>query len=74
VAGRVSIVSFEHGKHESYYATDGRSLFEAVRNAMRFFRDPYWRGPKPGRHAILTVALVGDEREWQVRGDRVAGF
>jgi hypothetical protein len=36
VAGRVSIVAF-----------DGRSVFEgAVRNAMRFFADDYWRGPK----------------------------
>ena len=52
--------------------TDGRTLFEAVRNAMRFFADPYWRGPKPGPDVILTVALVGDDRKWKVRAKRAS--
>ena len=47
--------------------TDGRSLFEAIRTAIRFFRDPYWKGPKLGREEVFTVPLVGDERKWLVR-------
>jgi hypothetical protein len=71
VAGRVSIVSFDHQGREWYCVTSGRSLFEAVRNAIRFFADPFWRGPKPRGDQVFTVALVGDERRWRVRGDRV---
>jgi hypothetical protein len=44
VAGRISIVSLDHHGSEWYCVTDGRSVFEAVRNAVRFFADPYWRG------------------------------
>jgi hypothetical protein len=71
LAGRVSIVSFDHRGQEWYCVTAGRSLFEAVRNAMRFFADDFWRGPKPGVDEVFTVALVGDERTWKVRADRV---
>jgi hypothetical protein len=68
VAGRVAIVSFDHRGNEWYCVTAGRTLFEAVRNAARFFAAPYWRGPKPKADAIFKVTLVGDERRWLVRG------
>jgi hypothetical protein len=41
---------------------------EAAQNAMRFFADPFWRGPKPTPETIFEVVLVGDERKWRVRG------
>jgi hypothetical protein len=72
VAARVSIVSFEDRSGGQWYCvTAGRSLFEAVHKAMQFFADPYWRGPKPGKDAIFTVALVGDDRLWRVRSGAV---
>jgi hypothetical protein len=74
VAGRVSIVSFDHQGREWYCVTDGRSVFEAVRNSVKFFADPYWCGPKPDSQAVFKVALLGDGRTWRVRGDRVKPF
>ncbi len=35
-------------------------MFEAVLHAMRFFADPYWRGPKPDPCGVFKVALVGE--------------
>lgn len=67
MAGRVTIVAFDHHGQEWYCLTDGRTLFEAVRNGMRFFADDYWRGPKPGAGAIFTVAVVGNQRTWRVK-------
>ena len=54
--------------------TDGRTLSEAVRNAVRFFADPYWRGPEPGVGAVFTVALVGDDRKWRVEGKKAVSY
>jgi hypothetical protein len=47
------------------------SVFEAVREGMDFFVDPFWRGPKPTLETLFTVSLVGDSREWRVRGRKV---
>ena len=71
MAGRVAIVGFQRLNHEWYCVTAGRSLFEAVRNAIRFFADPYWRGLKPTANEVFSVSLVGDDRKWMVRADRV---
>ena len=68
-------VSFQDRQGGEWYCVvDGRTLFEAVGNAMRFFADDDWRGPKPGADEVFSVALVGDERKWRVRGDRVVNF
>ena len=72
VVGRVSIVSFDHQGHEWYCVTAGRTVFEAVRNAICFFADPYWRRrPKTRTDTVFKVALVGDERKWRVRASSV---
>ena len=55
MAVRVSIVSFDHEGRETYCVTDGRSVFEAVRNAAKFFDDPYWRGPKHDFQAFFKL-------------------
>lgn len=57
MAGRIAIVAFHREGHDWYCVTDGRSLFEAVRNAVNFFAHPYWRGPKPGANEVYTVNL-----------------
>jgi hypothetical protein len=31
----------------------------------------FWRGPKPGPVQAFSVSLVGDDRRWRVRADRV---
>jgi len=72
MAGRVSIVSFQDRiGGEWYCVTAGRSVFEAVQNAMSFFAHDYSKGPKPNADVIFKVALVGDDRTWRVRADRV---
>lgn len=68
MAGRASIVGFERQGHEWYCVTAGRTLFEAVGNAIKCFADPSWRGPKPSPKEVFTVTLVGDDRRWRVSG------
>ena len=38
------------GRNGGRYATtvDASSTHDAVRKAIKFFSDPFWRGPKPG--------------------------
>jgi hypothetical protein len=74
MAGRIAIVSFNRNGHDWLHVTDGRSTHEVIRNATRFFADPFWKGPKPMPDELYTVAIVGDERKWRVRGDRVEGY
>jgi hypothetical protein len=71
MAGRIAIVSFNRNGCDWLHVTDGRSTDEVVRNALRFFSDPFWRGPKPKPDELFTVSIVGDDRHWRVRGDRV---
>jgi hypothetical protein len=42
-------------------------VFEAVANAIDWFADSYWHGPKPRRDTVYEVSVVGDERTWKVR-------
>ena len=44
---------------------------DILHTPIRFFADPYWRGPKHSPGAIFTMALVGDDRTWRVRAGRV---
>jgi hypothetical protein len=48
--------------------TTASTVFEAVRTAVSFFLDPFWKGPKPVPETIFTVTLVGDSRKWRVVG------
>ena len=50
-----------------------RSVFEAVREGMDFFVDPFWRGPKPTLETLCTVSLVGDSRECEC-GEGRSGY
>ncbi len=62
------IVSFTTSAGETYSHVTAATLFEGVRNGMRWFADPYWKGPKPNLETVFTVTLVGDTRSWKVRG------
>jgi hypothetical protein len=68
MAGRVCVVSFHARGGEWSNVTTGNSVFEVVRNAMQFFADPFWKGPKPGMDTVFTVTIAADERQWRVRG------
>ncbi len=62
----VAIASFRYGEHDWYVVMGGGTLFESVRNGMRFFADPFWKGPKPDANTVFEVSLVGDQRKWRV--------
>ncbi|MGD1092163.1 MAG: hypothetical protein ABSB35_09240 [Bryobacteraceae bacterium] len=49
------------------YVTMAASLKEAVRDAVEWFNDPHWHGPKPRRETVYEVSLVGDSRTWRTR-------
>ena len=48
-----------------------RTLYEAVANAIEWFADSYWHGPKPRKDTVYEVSLVGDERTWKVHAASV---
>jgi hypothetical protein len=54
------------------HVTEAKTLFGAVAEAITWFADPYWHGPKPRRDTVYEVSLVGDERTWKVLGANVA--
>ena len=69
---RTACVSFTDSKRGTYtHVTAGDTLFGAVSRAMKWFADPYWRGPRPGPNTVFEVTLVGDERTWRVTARRV---
>jgi hypothetical protein len=69
VAYRTTVVSFKTEDGRLFcHVTMAHSVFEAVREGMDFFADPFWRGPKPTPEAVFEVSLVGDERVWRVMG------
>ena len=43
------------------YATnvEADSSHEAVRRAVEFFLDPFWKGPKPNAGTVLRVCPMG---------------
>lgn len=53
------------------YTTSAASVFEAARNALRFWRDPFWQGPRPRQNDMLEVSATGDPRKWRVRVSRI---
>jgi hypothetical protein len=53
------------------HVTAGRSVYEAAANALDWFTDPHWHGPRPSPDTLLQVTLVGDNRRWHVRTARV---
>jgi hypothetical protein len=69
---RTCIVSFHSLNGDKWvHVTSGSSLFDVVRAAMRFFADPFWRGPKPRVDTVFTVTRIGGDESWEVRGARV---
>ena len=54
--------------------TAGASLFEVVRDAVEFFRHPFWKGPRPANETTLEVSVIGSGRSYRVRVGRVTGW
>jgi hypothetical protein len=47
---------------------EAESVQTAVRAAIRFFSDPFWKGPKPGPDTEYRVSrFYGEHRTWRVR-------
>jgi hypothetical protein len=70
VPGRLATVSiFRNGERYDTNVTAG-SVFEAARNAIRFFRSSTWFGPRQEPGDILE-GVTGDDRRWRVRVSRV---
>ena len=53
------------------HVTAGETLMEAPSEALEWFRDASWKGPRPGPETALEVSLVGDERTWRVKAGEV---
>ena len=69
MAYRTTAVSFKTPDGRLWcHVTMACSVFKAVQEGMKFFADPFWRGPKPNVETLFEVSLVGDERKWLVRG------
>ena len=51
------------------YATNvsATSTFAAVRDAAAFFRDNFWKWPKPAADTVCEVAVMGIERKFWIR-------
>ena len=47
--------------------TGGWSLFDAVRNALAWFEDDHWKGPRPTDETVFDVTFVGKEERYFVR-------
>lgn len=62
------------GRDKGRYATtvDATSTHDAVRKAIKFFSDPFWKGPKPGPESEYIVSpCYGEQTAWRVRGGDV---
>jgi hypothetical protein len=44
---RTACVYFDSPRGKLGHVTAGRSLFEAASNALDWFSDPHWHGPRP---------------------------
>jgi hypothetical protein len=64
-------VTFLYSGGMHAHATVASSVFEAARNALRFWSDDFSRGPRPTRDTILTVSITGTEQRYRVRAARV---
>jgi len=53
------------------HVTEAESLFSAVADAIQWFADDFWHGPKPTGNTTFEVSLVGDDRCWQVHAASV---
>lgn len=53
------------------FVTSGKSLYEAVSNAMDAFESSWWKGPKPTRETMFDVSIVGRDERYRVSARRV---
>jgi len=68
---RTACVYFHSPRGRFGHVTASDSLFEAASNALDWFADPHWHGPRPAPSTVLEITLVGDQRRWRVPARRV---
>lgn len=47
------------------------SSHDAARQAVAFFNDPFWKGPKPNAETVLEISPMGGERVRVRVGDAI---
>ena len=51
--------------------TAAQTVFAAARNALAWFNDPHWLGPRPSDETILEVQTVAGSTVFYVRAGSV---
>jgi hypothetical protein len=51
------------------HVTMSATVLGAVQEAVDWFCDPHWHGPRPARDTLYEVSLVGDARTWTVANE-----
>ena len=68
---RTAFVYFDSPRGTFGNVTAGNTLMEAASHALDWVTEPHWKGPRPLPSTVLDISLVGDERRWRVRAQRV---
>jgi hypothetical protein len=55
----VSVYLRDASGHRWQTNVSANSAFEAAAAALRFFEDPFWKGPKPSPDGVLEVHPMG---------------
>jgi hypothetical protein len=72
LVSRTACVYFTDRQRGTFgHVTAGDTLMEAASEALDWFYDPHWHGPRPTPSTVLEVTLVGDRRCWRVSARRV---
>lgn len=67
----VCVTIFDSAGRPFIHVTASETLFGAVSQAIDWFNDPFWKGPKPMRETIFDVSVVGREGRWRVAAETV---
>jgi len=68
---RTACVYFDSPRGTFGHVTAGNTLMEAASEALDWFYDLHWHGPRPTPTTVLQVTLVGDSRRWLIPARRV---
>jgi hypothetical protein len=71
LSSRTCTITFLYDGGIYAHTTVATSVFEAARNALKFWADAFWQGPRPTRETILQVSITGTETRYKVRAGRV---
>jgi hypothetical protein len=60
-------VRFIHDGGMYAHTTVASSVFEAARNALKFWADDFWQGPRPNWDTVLNISITGTDKRYRVR-------